>query len=64
MPDVSAALVLIAGVLLLLTSALGSSLTEDSRKRLAGWAWVLVTIGFVGWIMSFIVALGRLYTMQ
>jgi hypothetical protein len=60
MPDVSAALVLIAGVLMLVASALGRSLTEDSRKRLAGWAWVLITIGFVGWIVWFIRAMGRL----
>jgi hypothetical protein len=53
MPDVSAAIVLLAGVLLTLSSVMGSSLTEDSRKRLAGWGWVLVTIGFVAWVFWF-----------
>lgn len=61
MPDISAALVLIAGVLLMATGAIGSSLTEDSRKRLAGWGWVLISIGFVGWAVSFIIVLSRFF---
>lgn len=50
MIDVSAALVLLAGCILMLAGGVATTLTDASRQRFVGFGIMLAATGFVAWM--------------
>jgi hypothetical protein len=60
MPEVSAAIVAVAGAVLIMAGVLPSQLTDTSRQRLAGIGYLLVGFGLLAWLIAFVMQLVRL----
>lgn len=59
MPDVSAAIVVLAGAVLIVAGVLPSPVTEATRQRLTGTGLLAVGLGLLAWAAAFTVALAR-----
>jgi hypothetical protein len=57
MPEVSAAIVLVAGTILVLAGVIPSPMTDASRQRLVGWGYLIATLALVAWMISFAVSM-------
>lgn len=53
MPEVSAAIVVLAG------GVMPSPLTEASRQRLVGLGYLITAVGFIAWVFAYIATLVR-----
>jgi tellurite resistance protein TehA-like permease len=60
MPEVSAALIVLAGAVLVVAGVIPSSMTDTSRQRIVGIGYLLVALGFMAWFVAFIMVLIRL----
>jgi hypothetical protein len=56
MPEVSAAIVVLAGAVLICAGVVPSPMTEESRHKLVGAGYLLAGLGFLAWALAFIVA--------
>jgi len=59
MPDVSAALIVLSGAVLIIAASMRSQMTDDSRWRLVGFGFLLTATGCLAWVISFFVTLAR-----
>jgi len=64
MPEVSAAIIVLAGAVLMVAGAIPSSMTDSSRQRVAGIGYLLAAFGFLAWIVAYIMELVRLNKIQ
>ena len=59
MPDVSAAIVVLAGVLLVVAGVLPSPVTEATRQKLTGLGLLVAVLGMFAWVLAFGIAVVR-----
>ena len=59
MPEISASIIVLAGAVLAVASAIPSALTENSRQRIAGMGYMLGYVGAVAWGAAFAMSLYR-----
>lgn|GEM_PF-2792166 len=59
MPDVSAAIVVLAGAVFTVAGVMPSPLTDASRQRLVGTGQILAALGVVGWLIGTIATYAR-----
>lgn len=59
MVDVSAALVLLAGCILMAAGSVATSLTDGSRQRFVGFGIMLSALGFLVWMATIVQAFVR-----
>jgi tellurite resistance protein TehA-like permease len=60
MPEVSAAIIVLAGAVLVVGGIIPSSLTDASRQRIVGIGYLLVGLGVVAWLIAFGIVLFRI----
>jgi hypothetical protein len=53
MPDVSAALIVLSGTIMIIAGLVPSAITNNSRARIIGFGVFTVAAGMVAWIFSF-----------
>ena len=59
MPEISASIIVLAGAVLAVASAIPSALTENSRQRIAGMGYMLGYVGALAWVIAFAMSLYR-----
>jgi len=59
MPDVSAAIVVLAGTVLVVTGTVSSSMTDTSRQRMVGMGYLVASFGLLAWLLAFGMLLTR-----
>lgn len=59
MPDISAAVLVVAGALLVLSGSVSASLKDAARQRLVGMGYGLAVIGFIAWLLALVAYSGR-----
>jgi hypothetical protein len=60
MPDVSAALIVLAGAVMIIAGSMPSAITNDSRARIAGIGMLIFGVGLLAWLISFFVTMNRI----
>jgi hypothetical protein len=60
MPDVSAAIIVVAGAVLILVGSISSSLTDAARQRIMGYGSFISLVGIIAWVIGWFVVLNRI----
>jgi hypothetical protein len=60
MPDVSAALIVLSGAVLIIAGLIPSAITNNSRTRLVGFDVFILGAGLLAWTLSFFAIWSRL----
>ena len=54
MPDISAAIIVLAGAVLIVARILPSPLTDITRQRIIGLGFLIALLGLAAWIVAFV----------
>lgn len=58
MPDVASALLVIAGAILIVASAVSSTLTDSARQRLSGMGILVGGLGLIAFLFAYVKTMG------
>ena len=60
MPDVAAALIVVAGAILVLAGSSSSTLTDTARQRIVGLGALLAAVGLLAFLFAFAATFAKL----
>jgi hypothetical protein len=60
MSAVSAAIIVLAGAVLLVAAAIPSAMTDSSRQRITGIGGLVAACGFLAWVVAYLVQMHNL----